>query len=90
MLTSKAVVHESIPSTNIPPPGRPRGFAPTFDPGTEILPSELPDGCRGSGLFYDILSSNLLVDATLRCYFSFKLIYQLLQFSSEKSVLELG
>ena len=55
-----------------------------------FLPSELPDGCWGSGLFYDILSSNLLVDAALKHYFSFKLIYQLLQFSSEKSDLELG
>ena len=55
-----------------------------------FLPSELPDGCRGSGLFYDILSSNLLVEAALRYYFSFKLIYQLLQFSGEKSVLELA
>ena len=55
-----------------------------------FLPSELPDGCRGSGLFYDILNSNLLVDAALRYHFSFKLIYQPLQFSSEKSVLELG
>ena len=36
------------------------------------------------------LSGNLLVDAALRYYFSFKLIYLLLQFSSEKSVLELG
>ena len=71
-------------------PDDPRGFAPTFDPGTGILPSELPNGCRGSGLFYDILSSNLLVDAAMRYYFSCYLIYQLLQFSSEKSVLELG
>ena len=45
---------------------------------------------QGLGLSYDILSSNLLVDAELRYYFSFKLICLLLQFSSEKSVLELG
>ena len=45
---------------------------------------------RESGLFYDILSNNLLVDAVLRYYFNFKLIYLLMQFSSEKSVLELG
>ena len=45
---------------------------------------------RGSSLFHDILSSNLLVDAALRYYYSFKLIYHLLQFSSEKSVSELG
>ena len=55
-----------------------------------FLPSELPDGCPGADLLYDILSSNLLVDAALMYYFSFKLIYLLLQFSSEKSVLELG
>ena len=70
-------------------PDDPRGFAPTFDPGTGILPSELPNGCRGSGLFYDILNSKLLVDAASRYYFSYSLIYQLLQFSSERSVLEL-
>ena len=48
-----------------------RGFAPTFDPGTGLL------AARRLGLFYDILSSNLLVDAALRHYFSFKLIYDL-------------
>ena len=37
MLTSKAVVHESIPSTNIPSVDDPRGFAPIFDPDTGIF-----------------------------------------------------
>ena len=46
---------------------------------------------QGSGLFYDILSSNLLVDAALRHYFSFKLIYvSTISVFSEKSVSELG
>ena len=64
----------------------PLGFAPTFDPGTGIFTM----AARESGLFYDILSGNLLVDAALRYYLNFNLIYLLLQFSSEKSVLELG
>ena len=37
MLTSKAVVHESFPSTKIPSVDDPRSFAPTFDPGTGIF-----------------------------------------------------
>ena len=69
-----------------PFPDNTRGFAPTFDPSTGIFIIV----ARESDLFYDILSSNLLVDAALRYYFNFKLIYLLLQFSSEKSVLELG
>ena len=63
-----------------------RGFAPTFDSRTGIFAM----AARESGLFYDIFSSNLLVDAALRYYFNFKLICLLLLFSSEKSVLELG
>ena len=62
-----------------PFPDDTRGFAPTFDPGTGIFTIL----ARESGLFYDILSSNLLVDAALRYYFNLKLIYLLLQFSSE-------
>ena len=69
-----------------PSPDDTQGFAPTFGPGTGIFTMV----ARESGLFYDILSSNLLVDAALKHCFNFKLIYLLLQFSSEKSVLELG
>ena len=84
MLASEAVVHEPIPYTNIPDDTR--CFAPTFDPGTGIFTMV----ARESGLFFYVFSSNLLVDAALRQCFNFKLIYILLQFSSEKSVLELG
>ena len=30
-------MHQSIPSTNIPLPGKPRGFSPTFSPGPGIF-----------------------------------------------------
>ena len=73
MLASKAVVDEPIPNTNTPSPDDNRGFAPTFDPGTGIFTMV----ARESGLFYDILSSNLLVDAASKYYFNFKLIYLL-------------
>ena len=88
MLVSEAVVHESIPSTNIPLPGRPPGLCTYTRPRyQDFYHLNCIMVARGSGLSYDILSSNLLVDAALRCYFSFKLIYQLSQFSSEKPVL---
>ena len=83
MLVFKAVEQESIPSTIIPLPGGPGALHLLSTQVPAFLSSELPDGCPGP--FYDILSSNLLVDAAC-----FEPACQLLQFFSEKSVLELG
>ena len=69
MLTSEAVVHESIPSTNIPLPGRSPGLCTYFRPRyRHFYHLNCLMAVQGSGLFYDILSSKLLVDAALRHY----------------------
>ena len=74
-------MYQSIPSTNTPP-GDPQVFAPTFGPGTGICTIWI---ARGSSSLSIILITKMSVDGALRHFFSFKMICQLLQLSSEKS-----
>ena len=48
-----------------PPPGNPRGFAPSFGLVPGFVPSELPGVAWRSGLLSNILSTKLSVDATM-------------------------
>ena len=43
------LMHQSTPSSNIPPTGNPRDFAPTLSPGPGFVPPELPVGCQEVG-----------------------------------------
>ena len=56
------IMHQSIPSANIPPGNR-RGFAPTFSPVPGFVPSELPGGCPGVGPIIYYQSTKLSVNA---------------------------
>ena len=54
------LMHQSIPSANIPP-GQPPEFCTYFQPGSrEFVPSELPRGCPGVGLIIKVPSCQLM------------------------------
>ena len=60
------IMHQSIPSANIPP-GNPRGFAPTFRPGPGICTIWIVRGFPGCRPFYLLsISTKLSVDAAWR------------------------
>ena len=52
------IMHQSIPSANIPPPGNPRGFAPIFIPGPRDL---CRLDCPGVGPIIKVPSSQLML-----------------------------
>ena len=70
-------MHQSIPSPNIPGVLHLLGYR-------DVYHLNCPGIAWESDLLSDILSTKLSVDATLRHFFSFKLIYQVFQVSSEK------
>ena len=54
-------MHQSIPSTNIPP-GQALGFCTYFHPGSpEFVPSGLPGGCPGVGPIIKVPSCQLML-----------------------------
>ena len=54
------VMHQSIPSANIPP-GQPPRFCTYFQPGSRgFVPSELPGGCPGVGPIIKVPSCQLM------------------------------
>ena len=55
------IMHQSIPSANMPPPRQPPGFCTYFQPGSRgFVPSGLPGGCPGVGPVIKVPSCQLI------------------------------
>ena len=84
------IMHQSIPSTNIPPRGIPRVLHLLSAMVPRFVPSELPWGYPGVGPIIYYHKYQVVSWCRMKALFSFKLIYHLLLLSSYKICFKAG